>query len=69
MTKTYCGKAEDYVVPNVLSPKDLGPAVRNFISLTLPLSPEFVNYILTSEANTILILLENIIFSILFTEM
>ena len=36
----------------------LGPVVQNFVSLMLSLSPEFVNYILTSEANTLLFLLK-----------
>ena len=33
------------------------PVVQNFISLTLSLSPQFVNYISTSKANTLLFLL------------
>ena len=32
---------------------NLGPVVQNFVSLTLSLSPEFVNYISTSKANTL----------------
>ena len=31
-----------------------GPVVQNFVSLTLSLSPPFVNYISTSKANTLL---------------
>ena len=33
---------------------NLGPVVQNFVSLMLSLSPEFVNYISTSKANTLL---------------
>ena len=33
---------------------DLGPVVQNFVSLMLSLIPQFVNYILTSKANTLL---------------
>ena len=32
---------------------NLGPVVQNFVSLTLSLSPQFVNYISTSKANTL----------------
>ena len=37
-----------------------GPVVQNFVSLTLSLSPQFVNYtcISTSKANTLLFLVE-----------
>ena len=35
-----------------------GPVVQNFISLTLMLCPQFVNYISTSKANTLLFLLK-----------
>ena len=43
--------------------KDLGPVVKNFVSLTLsfsPLSfsPQFVNYISTAKANTLLFFVE-----------
>ena len=31
---------------------NLGPVVQNFGSLTVSLSPQFVNYISTSKANT-----------------
>ena len=30
-----------------------GPVVQNFVSLTLSLSPQFVNYISTLKANTL----------------
>ena len=36
----------------------LGPVVQNFVSLTLSLSPQFVYYILTSKANTLLFFVE-----------
>ena len=32
----------------------LGLVVQNFVSLTLSLSPQFVNYISTSKANTLI---------------
>ena len=35
-----------------------GPVVQNFISLTLSLSPHFVNCISTSKANTLLLFVE-----------
>ena len=35
-----------------------GPVVQNFDCLTLSLSPQFVNYILTSKANTLLFFVE-----------
>ena len=38
--------------------RDLGPVVQNFVSLTLSLSPQFVNCILTSKANTLLFFVE-----------
>ena len=39
----------------------LGPIVLNLGSLTLSLSPQFVNYILTSKANTLLFFVEKIL--------
>ena len=44
-----------------------GSAVKNFVSLTLLLSLQFVNYILTSKANTLLFFVEknNSVFVIL----
>ena len=36
----------------------LGLAVQNFDSLTMSLSPQFVNYISTSKANTLLFSVE-----------
>ena len=44
----------------IISPSDwtdLRPVVQNFVSLTLSLSPQFVNYISTSKANTLLFIL------------
>ena len=38
----------------VLNVNCLGPVVQNFISLSLSLSPQFVNYISTSKANTVI---------------
>ena len=38
-----------------------GPVVQNFISLTLSLYPQFVNYISTSKANTLLLFVEKIV--------
>ena len=38
--------------------KGLGPVVKNFVSLMMPLSPPYVNYTLTSKANTLLFLLK-----------
>ena len=35
-----------------------GPSCSNFVSLTLLLSPQFVNYISTSKANTLLFFVE-----------
>ena len=35
-----------------------GPVVQNFVSLTMSLSPQFVNCILTSKANTLLFFVE-----------
>ena len=35
-----------------------GPVVQNFVCLTLSLSPQFVNYISTSKANTLLFFVE-----------
>ena len=35
-----------------------GSVVQNFVSLTLSLSPQFVNYISTSKANTLLFFVE-----------
>ena len=41
----------------ILFVSHLGPVVENFVSLTLSLiSPQFVNYISTSKANTLLFL-------------
>ena len=42
----------------ILFVKDLGPVVKNFVSLMLSLSPQFVNYISTSKANTLLFFVE-----------
>ena len=42
----------------MLSVIDLGPVVQNSISLTLSLRPQFVNYISTSKANTVLFFVE-----------
>ena len=39
-------------------PQLRGPVVQNFVSLTLSLSPQFVNYISTSKANTLLFFVE-----------
>ena len=36
----------------------MGPVVQNFVSLTLSLSPQFVKYISTSKANTLLFFVE-----------
>ena len=36
----------------------LGPVVQNFVSLTLSLSPQFVNYLSTSKANTLLVFVD-----------
>ena len=38
--------------------KNQGPVVQNFVSLTLLLSPKFVIYISTLNANTLLLLLK-----------
>ena len=35
-----------------------GPVVQTFVSLTLSLSPQFANYISTSKANTLSLLLK-----------
>ena len=35
-----------------------GPVVQNFVSLTVLLSPQFVNNITTSKANTLLFFVE-----------
>ena len=35
-----------------------GQVVQNFVTLALSLSPQFVNYILTSKANTLLYFVE-----------
>ena len=43
---------------SVYSTIDLGPVVQNFVSLTLSLSPQPVNYISTSKANTLLFFVE-----------
>ena len=37
---------------------NLGPVIQNVVSLTLSLSPQFVNYISTSKANTVLFFVE-----------
>ena len=37
---------------------NLAPVVQNFVSLTLSLSPQFVNYISNSKANTLLFFVE-----------
>ena len=38
--------------------ENLGPVVQNFDSLMLSLSPQLVNYISTSKANTLLFFVE-----------
>ena len=48
-----------------MSPQILGPVVQNFVSLTLSLSLQFVNYISTSKANTLLFFVVIFVFEIL----
>ena len=48
-------------IPNYIQPSYFdtqGPVVQNFVRLNLSLSPQFVNYISTLKANTLLYLLK-----------
>ena len=38
--------------------ENLGPVVQNFFTVTLSISPQFVSYISTSKANTLLFFVE-----------
>ena len=43
---------------DILKDMNKGPVVQNFVSLTLLFSPQFVNYISISKANTLSFLLK-----------